>query len=610
MQYKLISKNIVLLVFSSVAGLSQAVVSNMVTPTSTVTQLTDYASTYVLNFESRDPDISKDGSTVVFTSTADLVPGGNPDNLDNVYVMNSDGTGLRQLSFATIDPTHQNSIPYFTSAPRVSADGSVVVFASTNNLTGDNPPELISDPDFPNYTYYIPNTQIFIVNSDGSGLRQLTAGTGGDSRFPRISNDGTIVAFQSTQDLLGENPDLTEEIYVIRADGSDLTQVTKGLPKPDGANVRDDASRNVSISGDGTTLAFDSFADLISPKNDDLSDEIFVFDLAGYWADGATINDLGDYTVQVTDTDIDAPFHIRAEDAFEPSLSHDGTWVAFSGCINPNGNPDPDNYVPGDNPFLPDVIFLAKRDGTGLRQLTFSDDPNAYTDDANWANIDDDAHWPEISADGSKIVFSSRSRVDIVNEALEYELAMIDLNAPVGPDGRPVVTQLTYGSTDGARLRPSISADADMIAVRSNSDFTGGNPDGNSEIFLVEPTVAATEPVTDDENDSDSDSDSEQDKDKNKDKSNGKNKDKNKSKNKNKDNNRGGNSDDQGENDNAADDANQNGIERNSSANASGSTPSSGVAAFGLGELFLALVGVVAGVTGRRQAPDPGLKKE
>ena len=498
-----------LLAFSLLSSSAQAIVTSTSTATSTISQLTDFASSNQMDFDSRDPDISKDGSKAVFISTADLIPGGNPDNIANLYLMNSDGTDLRQLTSATLDSTHLTNIPYYTSAPRLSADGSVVVFASTNNLTGENAPILLNDPNFPGSSYYIPNYQIFIINSDGTGLKQLTKGYDGDAKFPRISADGSIIAFQSTQDLVGSNSDGTEEIYVIKADGTDLTQITKGDPKPEnGANVRSDASRNVSISGDGTTVAFDSFADLIPPQNDDFSDEIFVFDLAGYWQDGATTADLPSYTIQVTDTDIDAEFHLRAEDSFEPSLSFDGKTIAFSACINPKGEGigDPNRTILGDNPYLPDVIFYAEVDAPNrtsgeIVQLTFSDNPEAYADDPNWNNIDDDAHWPEISDDGRRIVFGTRSRVDIINDGNEYEIAMIDLDAPLGPDGAPVVEQLTYNTsttgpyvlqltfdgTDGARLRPSISANASKIVMRADSNFTTGNPDGNSEIFMIEP---------------------------------------------------------------------------------------------------------------------------
>lgn len=481
--------------------------TSITTATSRVSQLTSYASPVGSYLESVTPDISRDGSSVVFMSTADLISGQNPNGINNLFAMGSDGASLTQLTSAAPVPGYYYDTS--ESTPRISAQGKVIVFSSPYDLTGENPAELIPSPypEFPEYAYYRGNAQIFVINRDGSGLRQLTRGSSGNSLRPRISDDGRIIAFESDADLIpGQNSDHTGEIFVINADGSGLTQITNGAVRPAGRNIRGDESRNVSISGDGSTVAFDSFNDLLPPRNDDWSNEIFVFDLAGYRRASGTFNNLGQFTVQITDTDVDAPFHIRAEDSFEPSLSYDGTWVAFSACINPGGEGilDPNRTVLGDNPFLPDVIFMAKRDGSNLRQLTFSDDPNAYANDPNWRNIDDDAHWPEISADGTRIVFGTRSRVDLspnANGSHLYEIAMIDLNAPLDSNGRPVVRQLTnttrpavlqltFNGSDGARLRPSISADAKQIVLRTTSDFTGGNPDKNSEIFLVEPLTA------------------------------------------------------------------------------------------------------------------------
>ncbi len=499
MSYKTPASVICLFALTLLASPTQAVVTS--TSTSTSKQLTDYLSPTTFTRNSTDPDISEDGSTIVLTSNADLVLGRNPNHLNNIYIMNSDGSGLRQLTAATIPITPVLSTSYYNTdtPPRVSANGKVVVFASYYNLTGENPPEYFSDAD-----YYLPNYQLFIMNSDGSGLRQLTRGMGGHSIRPRISDDGKIIAFESTHDLIaGQNSDLTKEIFIINADGTGLTQITNGGKYPSGRNIRGDESRNVAISGDGTTIAFDSLNDLLAPKNDDWSNEIFVFDLAKYRQNGATFNTLTNYTVQVTDTDVDAPFHIRAEDSFEPSLSYDGGVVAFSACINPDGEGihKTDRTTLGDNPFLPDVIFMANRDGSGLRQLTFSDDANAYAPDSGWRNIDDDAHWPEISADGTKIVFGTRSRADLAPGSKKYEIAMINLNAPLDRNGRPVVeqltsqirpavTQLTFGGTDSARLHPSISADASRIVLGTTSNLTGGNADLNSEVFLIKPLVA------------------------------------------------------------------------------------------------------------------------
>lgn len=62
------------------------------------------------------------------------------------------------------------------------------------------------------------NTELFVMNADGSGVAQLTHSPYGDIE-PAWSPDGSRVAFQS-------NRDGTFEIYVIGADGTGETRLT------------------------------------------------------------------------------------------------------------------------------------------------------------------------------------------------------------------------------------------------------------------------------------------------------------------------------------------------------------------------------------------------
>jgi len=80
------------------------------------------------------------------------------------------------------------------------------------------------------------NSEIYVMNADGTGITRLTTDPGADSK-PAWSPDGTRIAFVSTRDG-------NSEIYVMNADGSAITRLTNdaafdGAPSwsPDGSRI-------------------------------------------------------------------------------------------------------------------------------------------------------------------------------------------------------------------------------------------------------------------------------------------------------------------------------------------------------------------------------------
>lgn len=171
------------------------------------------------------------------------------------------------------------------------------------------------------------DAEIYIVNSDGTGLLNLTKNDIPDS-FPAVSADGQKLAFAS---ILNNGPD----IFVMDLNGDNLTQITNG----EGSNFMP------SWSPDGQKIAF------VSDRDDDF--EIF------------TINVDGTNLTQITNND--------TEDVF-PAWSPNGEWIAFSSSIS--GNPD---------------IYIVHPDGTNLKQITFSNnydgDVATWSPDGNWVTF-------------------------------------------------------------------------------------------------------------------------------------------------------------------------------------------------------------------------------
>ena len=298
------------------------------------------------------PYLSDDDGKIAFQSVVD--------GDSEIFVINSDGSGLKQLTSNTASD-HYHSI---------SGDGGKIAFASDGD--GDD--------------------EIFVINSDGSGLKQLTSNTAND-RSTSISGDGGKIAF--TSDVDGDY-----EIFVVNSDGSGLTQLT--------SNTANEYYPH--ISGDGSKVAF------YSDRDGDL--EIFVVNSDGSGLKQLTFNTAGDWM---------------------PSISGDGGKIAFNSDID------------GDS-----EIFVINSDGSGLKQLTF-----------NTAN--DYVSYDSISGDGGKIAFTS----DVDGD---YEIFVVN------SDGSGL-TQLTSNTADD--YHHSISGDGGKIAF--NSDI-----DRDYEIWVISAQVQLT----------------------------------------------------------------------------------------------------------------------
>lgn len=179
------------------------------------------------------PTWSPDGARLAFASSRT----GDHD----VYVVNADGTGLRQL---TADPSPATHRDY---APAWSPDGSRIAFTSDRDGTmqlwtmrpdGSDPRQVTAgattrayepswSPDGTRLVFRrVSNvggaaaTQLAIVNRDGSGLVELPLS--GTENWPSWSPDGTRIAFSS-------NLALTDtRLYTIAPDGTQLTEIAGG----------------------------------------------------------------------------------------------------------------------------------------------------------------------------------------------------------------------------------------------------------------------------------------------------------------------------------------------------------------------------------------------
>jgi Tol biopolymer transport system component len=253
-------------------------------------------------------DVDDLGEYIVFTSSADLL-GTNPQNMMQLYYLNAKTGVLRQLT------SFQDG--EFAERCSISGDGYWVAFNSNTNQLGTNPEHL---------------KQVFVINRSGSYLQQLTFGADGETRTPVISGDGRTIAFESSYNLTGENPNHMFQIYVIQRTGAGLRQLTF---------TNDKHNSRPAINRDGTKVVF------LHHRNEPLQGPI------GLGADVISINTDGTNMFQYT--------NISEDDIqLRPDISEDGNVIAWESTAD----------LTGRNKDKSREIYVCSTNQQNFRQIT------------------------------------------------------------------------------------------------------------------------------------------------------------------------------------------------------------------------------------------------
>jgi TolB protein len=283
---------------------------------------------------------------------------------------------------------------------------------------------------------------IHVMQDDGSGKINLTQ-VEGISGFqdPVWSPDGTWIA------MTGNVKSGKDDIYVIRADGTDLTRLSD-LPELD---------RHPIWSPDNTRIVFTSF-------QEDRREQIYIVDVDGEnlrslteeginaeqpaWSpDGKWIAVSYEYELVLIDPETEELKQLtQLDDGYNkyPAWSPDGTELAIIvGVKDESGSKRPQ-------------IFLVQADGSGLRQLT--DDPYHH-------------QVPVWSPDGTKIAYKARPttqdsyslwviNVDGTERLLQSDMLIFDDPPAWSPDS----TRIIFDAAPEGRT------DSDVFII--NSDGT------------------------------------------------------------------------------------------------------------------------------------------
>lgn len=275
---------------------------------------------------------------------------------------------------------------------------------------------------------------VFLAATDGSSVTQVTALTSGTAAEPRISGDATTITFTSDDDLTGGNPMNDTQIFSVALDGSNLTQVTTGVT----------SAESVELSDDGTQLVWVDSSDPFG-MNADGSREIF------------TINVDGTNHMQLT---------MSSGDSQTPEISDDGAYAVFASAAE---------FTAGSNVDGRLEIYVVRTDGTELVRITDTDDDSGLLFNGSASALD-------ISGNGQWITFMSYADLVGVNPDHTYTIYWANRE---GTQIQQLLREETKpdGISSRAAQTPRLTDDGSTIMYAALAAYATGAPDSGWKLF-------------------------------------------------------------------------------------------------------------------------------
>mgnify|MGYP000866747943 CR=1 FL=1 len=408
------------------------------------------------NYTSEAPALSADGMVIAFVSSADnLVLGdspndcttisGEPISCADIFVRDRAVNLTERISVVNGTPGFGESgvIDEWGAHVAVSADGHVLAFhSSADNLA----PGCLEA-----------GVGIFVVDRRTGAIECAARGIGataanGRSVYPALSAEGRYVVFISEANNLVEgDTNGVSDIFVLDRRNQTLERVNVAGSGEQANAASDMFFGSPAISADGRFVVFVSYADNLTPDDDNQQPDIFLRDR------------LNSETVLLSRSRTGkAP----NGEVFAPVISADGRFVAF--------HSDAANLVPGDTNGSSDVFVLEPATGT-LERVSIS---------SGGAEGNDRSTGPLLSGDGRWVAFSS----------LADNLVPGDTNKNVDAFVHDRQTGMTYRVSVGANgvegngpsIASAMAENGCCIAIWSMADnWIEGDTNGVWDIFLI-----------------------------------------------------------------------------------------------------------------------------
>ncbi len=209
--------------------------------------------------DSTAPAISADGDVIAFASTAANLVGGDTNSGSDVFRRDRTAATTTRVSVSTggvqVGPG--------SAAPAISADGRLIAFTSSASNVIANDTNFATDV----FVRNLNTLTTSMVSVDGGDVQGE-----GSSHHPTVSADGRYVAFVTPAQLVADDENHVEDIYVRDR----LRAKTRRISTTTLQGEVHAPSRTPALSGDGASIAYASSASDLIDGDHNQADDVFV----------------------------------------------------------------------------------------------------------------------------------------------------------------------------------------------------------------------------------------------------------------------------------------------------------------------------------------------
>ena len=449
--------------------------------------------------ESLCPDISLDGRFVVFASWSGTLVAGDNNGKRDVFLHDRQ-TGATTLISKAMDGGAANG---HSHSPRISADGSTVVFRSSATNLIDDDTNSVDD--------------VFVYRIDTQTTSRVSVSTAGAqanqfSSQPDVSGDGTQIVFSSAANNLIDVDDNSRIDVFIHNSNSNQTSVIKTFQ----GLLGDSNSLNPTITNNGRYVVFESEASNFVAGDDNGVKDVFLVDLIGLAdADGdgllnfeeLSLDSDGDGVLDFEDTDSD---NDGLEDRVEGFADSDGDDIPnFRDRDSDNDGLSDESEThqvgladfDGDglpNHLDPDSNNDGIRDGQYVSPLERINKPDRAVGAASDAGSHESLRLNAISRDGRYILFESEAPGMVINHPNDTEQGnrQIYLRDRLTDRLRRVSVNNAGEQGIGDSFGSHISADGQFVVFLSTAENLVADGNGEMDAFLYDMRTKTTRAIS------------------------------------------------------------------------------------------------------------------